>query len=88
VQARLIGQHWPVALRVTAIDAITGKLRAFSQTDRYPLADVVAAGAAVPGIWPMIRLGDRHWIDGGMVSSANALLADGFDDILIIAPSP
>jgi NTE family protein len=88
VRARLACDDWPPGLRVTAIDAITGKLRAFSQADGYPLVDVVAASGAVPGVWPMTQLGGRDWIDGGMVSSANALLADGFDNILVIAPLP
>jgi NTE family protein len=88
VESRLTTREWPQRLHVTAIDAQNGKLRAFNASDGYPLVDVVSASGAVPGISPMVTLGDRGWFDGGMVSSANALLAEGYDDILIIAPLP
>lgn len=34
-----------------------------------PLADVVLASCAVPGILPPVRIGDEHFIDGGIVNS-------------------
>ena len=34
-----------------------------------PLADVVLASCAVPGILPPVKLGDEHFIDGGIVNS-------------------
>ena len=34
-----------------------------------PLADVVLASCAVPGILPPVKLGDEHYIDGGIVNS-------------------
>jgi NTE family protein len=88
VLARLATREWPASLRVTAIEALTGKLRVFTQADGCSLVDAVSASGAVPGISPMVRFEDRDWIDGGMVSSANALVAQGFDDILVIAPLP
>lgn len=33
------------------------------------LADVVLASCAVPGILPPVRIGDEHYIDGGIVNS-------------------
>jgi NTE family protein len=33
------------------------------------LADVVLASCAVPGILPPVRIGDEHFIDGGIVNS-------------------
>jgi NTE family protein len=36
----------------------------------------------------MVQLGGHFWIDGGMVSSANAHLAGGYDEVLVIAPLP
>jgi NTE family protein len=50
------------------------------------LVDVVSASGAVPGISPIVDFAGRHWIDGGMVSSANALLAAGHERVLVIAP--
>ena len=37
--------------------------------DRGPLADVLLASCAVPGILPPVRIGDEHFIDGGIVNS-------------------
>jgi NTE family protein len=37
--------------------------------DRGSLADVVLASCAVPGILPPVRIGDEHFIDGGIVNS-------------------
>jgi NTE family protein len=34
-----------------------------------PLADVVLASCAVPGILPPVEIGDEHFIDGGIVNS-------------------
>lgn len=34
-----------------------------------PLVDVVLASCAVPGILPPVRIGDEHFIDGGIVNS-------------------
>src|SRR5947209_311617 len=34
-----------------------------------PLAEVILASCAVPGILPAVRTGDEHFIDGGIVNS-------------------
>ena len=34
-----------------------------------PLAEVLLASCAVPGILPPVRIGDQHFIDGGIVNS-------------------
>jgi NTE family protein len=88
VEARLVVREWPPGLRVTAIDAETGELRAFDSQSGVALLDAVSASGAVPGVWPLERINDRWWIDGGMVSTANTRLADGYDRVLVIAPMP
>lgn len=37
--------------------------------DAGELADVLLASCAVPGIMPPVRIGDEHFIDGGIVNS-------------------
>ena len=37
--------------------------------DRGPLADVVLASCAVPGVLPPVRIDGEHYIDGGIVNS-------------------
>ena len=88
VEARLVTAQWPEALRVTALDARSGQLHVFDHTDGCSLADAVAASGAVPGVSPPVTINGHDWIDGGMVSPTNALLAEGFDNILVLAPLP
>lgn len=37
--------------------------------ERGPLADAILASAAVPGVLPPVRIGDEHFLDGGIVNS-------------------
>lgn len=86
--SRLTAREWPAKLLVTAMDADTGELHTFDHQTGVTLADAVSASGAVPGVWPPVLIGSRRWIDGGMVSSANARLADGYGRILILSPMP
>jgi NTE family protein len=88
VEGRLATTEWPDTLRVTAADADSGVLHVFDQNSGIALVDAVAASGAVPGVWPLVRLNGRSWIDGGMVSSANARLADSFQRVIVLAPMP
>ena len=37
--------------------------------DRGPVVDAVLASAAVPGLLPAVRIGEYHYLDGGLVHS-------------------
>lgn len=37
--------------------------------DSGPVVDAVLASCAVPGLLPSVRIGDRHFMDGGLVAS-------------------
>jgi len=88
VEARLVTTEWPLSLQVTAIDADTGQLYVFDRTSDISLIDAVSASGAVPGVWPLMHINGRTWIDGGMVSSTNSRLADGYNRVVILAPLP
>ena len=88
VQARLNTATWPATLRVTAINAETGRLRVFTRSDGILLLDAVCASSALPGISSPVKIDGGVWIDGGMVSSTNARLARGVDDLVVIASLP
>ena len=77
---------WPEALMLTAIDAHDGSLVAFDAKSDVPLLLAAAASAAVPGIFPPVRIGERRYIDGGTASDTNAHLATACSDVLVIAP--
>jgi NTE family protein len=78
--------EWPEELLVTAIDAHDGSLVAFDHESGVPLTLAVGASAAVPGIFPPVRIDGRRYIDGGITSDTNAHLAVGCDEVLVIAP--
>jgi NTE family protein len=80
---------WPDRdLRITAVDAESGSFRVFDRTGDVDLLHAVAASCAVPLVWPAVEIEGRHYIDGGMRSSANADLATGCDVVVAIAPLP
>ncbi|WP_329611617.1 patatin-like phospholipase family protein [Kitasatospora herbaricolor] len=80
---------WPDRpLRITAIEATTGRVEAFRAGSGLDLVDAVAASCAVPLVWrPVTALG-RQWIDGGTRSTGNLQLAVGHRQVLAITPIP
>lgn len=92
IESRLPAHTWPERpLLVTAVDAESGEFAAFGRDSRVgehsvTLVDAVAASCAVPGVWPPITIGGRHWIDGGVRSATNADLAAGYDRVVVLAP--
>jgi NTE family protein len=84
VAAFVRSRHWPSAtLAITAVDAEDGSLRVFRDTDQVHTARAVAASAAVPRMFPPVRIGDRRYVDGGVRSTTNADLAAGHDTVLL-----
>ncbi|MGI9156681.1 MAG: patatin-like phospholipase family protein [Marmoricola sp.] len=80
---------WPDHdLRITAVDADSGRLRVFDRTSGVDLLHAVAASCAVPLVWPAVEIEGRHHVDGGIRSPANADLVKGCKVVLVIAPLP
>ncbi|QEU81635.1 patatin-like phospholipase family protein [Streptomyces subrutilus] len=87
LEGRLVSHAWPERrLVVTAVDALTGDLRAFDKDGGSGLVDAVSASCAVPGVWPPVTVGGRRFIDGGVRSATNADLAAGHDRVVVLAP--
>ena len=85
---RLPSHGWPDAtLRITAIDIATGELVAFDRGSGVGLVDAVAASCAVPGAWPPVTIGNRRYMDGGVGSSINLVLADDCDVAVVLVPA-
>ena len=53
---------------------------------RYPLADLVAASSAVPGLLPPHRIDGRLYIDGGMWSTTSVDAAADALAVIVVAP--
>ena len=89
ISERLPSHEWPnYPLRVTAIEAPTGKFTTFDRDSGVPLVPAVAASCAVPVVWPPVTIDGRKYIDGGLRSTTNADLAEGYERVLVIAPFP
>jgi NTE family protein len=87
IEARLPAHDWPaINLRITAVDAGSGAFAVFDRDAGVSLVDAVTASCAVPGVWPPVTIEGRRWIDGGMRSSANADLAEGYQRVVVLAP--
>jgi NTE family protein len=89
IAARLPSPEWPDRnLVVTACDAVTGEFVTFDRTSGVELVDAVAASCSVPGVWPPVTINGRRYMDGGVRSTTNSDLAEGYEQIVILAPFP
>ena len=87
IAARSPIQEWPEKrLLITAVDADTGDPMVFDRSSGVDLLDAVAASCAVPMVWPPVTIAGRRYIDGGVRSLANADLASGADEVVVVAP--
>jgi len=84
---RVPTDEWPARpLIITAVNADTGERTLFSASSTVSLVDAVAASCAVPGIWPPVTIGGRRFIDGGVYSTTNADLTQGYDLTVVLCP--
>ena len=94
LEARFGARTWPERdLLITAVDAESGQLAVFGKGSQVggtavTLLDAVTARCSVPGVWPPVTIGGRHWIDGGVRSTTNADLAAGYERIVVLSPVP
>ena len=88
IAQRLPSHDWPDRdLRITAIDIGTGELVAFDRKSGVELVDAVAASCAVPGAWPLVTIGERRYMDGGVGSTMNLKLATDCESVGVLVPS-
>jgi NTE family protein len=88
VANRLPSHAWPDRLlRITAVDTETGETSIFDRLSGTPLVDAVEASCAVPGVWPPVTIDGHRYMDGGVRSSDNADLAQGYARIVILSPN-
>jgi NTE family protein len=84
--ARLPLADWPPALRVTAVDAISGQPVLWDATSGVDLVTAIAASCAVPCVFPPVPVGGSVFMDGGARSVTNADLAAGAGAVIVLAP--
>jgi predicted acylesterase/phospholipase RssA len=77
-------------LVLVATDLDTGALAPFGLPgwDDVPISRAVAASAALPGLYPPVRVGERHYVDGALKKTLHArvLLDEGVDLVLCVNP--
>ena len=80
--------EWPEKrLVITAVDVRTGEFVSWDSSSAVPLPLAIAASCSLPGIIPTVSINGGRYMDGGLRSVSNADLANGYDRIVVIAPS-
>jgi NTE family protein len=80
---------WPSKpLKISAVDADTGRRVTFDAGSGASLLDAVTASGALPGIYPLAEIDGRRFADGGAHSLYNADLAAGHDAVVVIGVMP
>ena len=87
VAARLPQSQWPTRwLGVVAVDADSGEHQLFHRNSGVDFIDAITASCAVPGTWPVVPIGERRYMDGGIRSMTNADLAIGAQQVVVLSP--
>ncbi|OMC35109.1 patatin [Mycobacterium sp. GA-1841] len=87
IEQRLPAHEWPDrVLRISAIDIDTGELVTLDGDSGVSLVDAVAASCAVPGVWPVVTISGRRFMDGGIGSAVNMVLAADCDTAVALVP--
>jgi len=89
IRSRIDVTDWPDReLLITSVDTDSGEFVTFDKNSGVDLVDAVAASCAVPLVWPAVTIHGRHFMDGGMRSTANVDVARGADVVVVLAPLP
>lgn len=81
----IFGEATHHAVGISAV-CVRSRRRHILDGGRYPLADLVAASSAVPGLLPPHRVDGRLYVDGGMWSVTSVDAAAEADHVIVVAP--
>jgi NTE family protein len=82
---QIFGEATHPLVSVSAV-ALASRRRHILDGGRYPLADLVAASSAVPGLLPPHRIDGRLYVDGGMWSATSVDAAAEAEEVIVVAP--
>ena len=82
---QLWGESRSPLVAVSAV-CVRSRRRHILDGGRYPLADLVAASSAVPGLLPPHRIDGRLYIDGGMWSATSVDAVANSHEVIVVAP--
>lgn len=79
---------WPTAtdLRITTVDCDSGERVVFTRESGAPLAAAVQASSTIPGVWPVVTINGRRYMDGGFWSGSNVDVAADAARLIVISP--
>jgi predicted acylesterase/phospholipase RssA len=80
----------PHRLFLVATDLDSGESVAFGTPghDDIPISTAVQASTALPGLFPPVRIGDRHYVDGALIKTLHASVALKAGAELVICINP
>lgn len=88
-------QSNPARLRIGGFNAITGETVYWDREDLKTAYDIqirIQASSTMPGLMPVVQIGDEQWVDGAIGTSGGVALdaaeADGFERFLVILTRP
>ena len=86
----LANEPWPPSYRAACVNIDTFEFEAIGHELCGSLQHGVAAGCAVPGVYPPIQVGKHFYVDGGCLSPTSVDLGIGFDKtlVLLVAEAP
>ena len=86
----LANELWPPAYRAACVNIDTFEFEAIGHELGGSLQHGVAAGCAVPGVYPPIQVGEHFYVDGGCLSPTSVDLGIGYDKtlVLLVAEAP
>lgn len=85
IARQVFGEATHPLVSVSAVSLRSGRRRILDG-GTHPLADLVAASSAVPGLLPPHRIDGRLYVDGGMWSATSVDAADEADEVIVVAP--
>ncbi len=81
----VFGESTHPLVSVSAVSLRSGR-RHILDGGTHPLADLVAASSAVPGLLPPHRIAGHAYIDGGMWSATSVDAAEEASQVIVVAP--
>lgn len=85
VARSVFGESTHPLVSVSAV-CLRSRRRHILDGGEYPLADLVAASSAVPGLLPPHRIDGRLYVDGGMWSTTSVDAAADAGEVIVVAP--
>lgn len=85
IARELFGEASHPQVSISAV-CVRSRRRHILDGGKYPLADLVAASSAVPGLLPPHRIDGRLYVDGGMWSATSVDAAAEAEHVIVVAP--